>query len=176
LCTKNPSDAPATINENIEAFRLASSIIPNLRDAIPMIIADIAAIPGIWPSTPLLQFNIFITQTIHPTASKDDKESTIGMPKTVISIALKYKIPPSGFVINGIVIPELTTMSADTIFIPNRRYGERSYLSSNKPTTTTRNPAIATERKVLSMGRNVLMVITIARYIGSPPPRGIIFE
>ena len=40
----------------------------------------------------------------------------------------RCKTPPNGFVINGGLIPPLTTITAQRIFIPKRIYGEISYL------------------------------------------------
>jgi len=43
------------------------------RPRSPIVTADIATIPGIWPSTPLLQFNMFITQIIQSTAMMSER-------------------------------------------------------------------------------------------------------
>lgn len=62
---RNPSVAPAIIKDSWAAISVAGSAIENLRLKMPITIAEIATIPGICPSTPLLQLSIFITHTIH---------------------------------------------------------------------------------------------------------------
>lgn len=76
---KNPILAPAIINDNFVAIRLFVSISLNRRLRMPIIIAEIATIPGICPSTPLLQLSIFIIHTIHKTEIIIDN---IGKPKS----------------------------------------------------------------------------------------------
>lgn len=94
-----------------------------------------------------------------------------------ICMDLNSKIPPRrGFVINGNVTPEKTTMLADIILKRNLRYGERSYLSSRIPTKTTVKPEKRIITRIEGIGlKRIKDPTNKAAKIASPPARGIGF-
>ena len=145
-------------------------MIGNLSDAIPIMTADTTAIPGICPSTPLLQLSIFITQTIQAMARRVELVNV--MERNENEKFVKERIPPSGFVMKGISTPENTIIAAHIKLPKKRTYGERSYLSSRTPIITTSAPAAIIDKKVLSSGKNRIMARIIAKKMGIPPARG----